>query len=217
MYSKCAISLLVLTGSVLADQSSYSSAGNQYAAPAASSGYGAPSGGGNNYAAPAASAGYAAPAAQSGYSAPAQSGYGAPAGGYDAPSAGYADYDTGYGYEETAAAPTSSGGLDPLAFIEEFIPLFLVVIAAVIAAGLLGPLFSQLLMLLVALLPGALSIKAPIIQAILGPFNLGLCNINANAAPTLVTGRSMDGFEDNEYSNYIQLFDTVYQMIMSKF
>ena len=213
MYSKCAISLLVLTGGVLADQSSYSSAGNQYAAPAASSGYGAPSGGGNNYAAPAASAGYAAPAASAGYSAPAQSGYGAPAGGYDAPSAGYADYDTGYGYEETAAAPTSSGGLDPLAFIEEFIPLFLVVIAAVIAAGLLGPLFSQLLMLLVALLPGALNLKAPIINAILNPFNLTLCS-TANGAITAVTGRSL---EDNEYSNYIQLFQTTYDLLMSKF
>jgi hypothetical protein len=221
MYSKCAISLLVLTGGVLADQSSYSSAGNSYAAPAASSGYNAPSGGGNSYAAPsgggnsyAAPSGggnnYAAPAASAGYSAPTQTGYGVIQPSYTAPAA---PYDVGaYDYIEPLEE-SAEGGAD--FSLESIIPLFLVVLAAVILAGLLGPLFSQLLMLVVALFPAALSIKAPIIQAILNPFNLGLCNIVAGNPPTLVMGRSLEDSDLNpEYVQYINLFMDSYSYIM---
>ena len=67
--------------------------------------------------------------------------------------------------------------------ITDFLPLFVVVFAAIILAQLLSPLFLQLLGLLVGVLPLALSVKRPIIDAILAPFNLQLCDLTT-------TGRS---------------------------
>jgi len=69
-------------------------------------------------------------------------------------------------------------------------------------------------MLLVGLAPGALNIKAPIINAILNPFNLVLCQTSANAAPVALTGR---GFQDAWGINgqYLQLFFDAYDTILS--
>lgn len=133
----------------------------------------------------------------------AASGYGAPSGGYGAPTGptggqqGYEaqpsyDYDQG-GYE----AQATDGGDDLGAKLGELIPLFIAVFAAIILAQLLAPLLMQLLMLLVGILPMALNIKAPIINALLNPFGLSLCSIAApasTAAPAIfpAAGRSMD-------------------------
>ena len=132
----------------------------------------------------------------------AASGYGAPSGGYGAPTGptggqsydpqpAYADYDT-QGYE----AQATDGGDDLGAKLGELIPLFIAVFAAIILAQLLAPLLMQLLMLLVGILPMALNIKAPIINALLNPFGLSLCSIAAPAsaaAPAIFpAGRSMD-------------------------
>lgn len=226
MYTKCALSLLVLTGGALADQSSYGAAGNSYAAPAAQNSYAAPAAG-NSYAAPAAQNSYAAPAAQNNYAAPAQSqsGYGAPSGtgggSYAAPAVSYSTgsgpsaggYDD-YGGSSYGAPATGTGEEGGVGFsLEEIIPLFLVVLAAVILAGLLGPLFSQFLMLLVALAPAALNVKAPIVNAILAPFNLILCQTDPANPPVAVTGRSFDEWEMD--TTYIQLFFNAYDMIMA--
>lgn len=225
MYTKCALSLLVLTGGVLAeaDQSSYAAAGNSYAAPAQQNSYAAPAAG-NSYAAPAAQNNYAAPAAQNSYAAPApsQSGYGAPTGGssYQAPAVSYpsaSGYESPDYYDSSSyGAPqaTGTGEEGGVGFsLEEIIPLFLVVLAAVVLAGLLGPLFSQFLMLFVALAPAALNVKAPIVNAILAPFNLILCATSATGTPTPVTGRSFDEWEMD--TTYIQLFFNAYDMIMA--
>ena len=222
MYTKCALSLLLLTGCVLADQSSYSAAGNSYAAPAAQNSYAAPAAG-NSYAAPATNNNYAAPAAQNSYAAPAPagSGYGAPSasggGSYSAPAVSYGATGTGpSGYDYGGYdAPTATGEEGGVGFnLEEIIPLFLVVLAAIILAGILGPLFSSFLMLLVALAPAALNVKAPIINAILAPFNLVLCSTTVAGAPTVVSGRSLDEWEMD--TTYIQLFFNAYDMIMGK-
>lgn len=68
------------------------------------------------------------------------------------------------------------GGLD-LSKLTELLPLFIVVFAAIILAQLLSPLFLQLLGLLVGVLPMALSVKRPIIDAVLAPFGLQLCDL----------------------------------------
>jgi len=147
--------------------------------------------------------------ADGGYSAPSsdpQAGYGAPTGGYQEPQAGYGTpsgggYDapqTGYGdYDQVSYQETDEGGDDIGAKLAELIPLFIAVFAAIILAQLLGPLLLQLLGLLVGILPMALNIKAPIINAILGPFGLSLCSIAAPAsaaAPVVFpAGRSLEG------------------------
>lgn len=95
------------------------------------------------------------------------SGYGAPTGGYDAPAQTY-DY----------APAVEDSGLD-LGKLGELLPLFLAVFAAIILAQILGPLLLQLLALLVGVLPLALSIKAPLVNAILAPFNLVLAEFPA--------------------------------------
>merc|ERR1712223_229579 len=113
-----------------------------------------------------------------GYGAPSGGGYDAPT-GYDAPQAGYGDYDQG-GYELA-----DEGGDDIGAKLGELIPLFLVVFAAIILAQLLAPLLLSLLGIVVGILPMALSIKAPIVNLILAPFNLQLCTPGVGgAAPT---------------------------------
>ena len=125
----------------------------------------------------------AAPSA--GYAAP-DAGYGAPSGGYDEPS-----YSSGGGYEDYGYEDDSKFDLSKL---EELLPLFLAVIVAIIAAQLLSPLLSQLLVLVVGILPMALNIKAPIINMLLGPFNLALCTPVAGGTPTLfpaTSGRSL--------------------------
>merc|ERR1711973_530485 len=152
MYIKCASALLRLVGAVLCDNSGYSApAQNSYSAPAQ-----------NSYSAP----------AQNGYSAPAQTGYGATGGAsYAAPDSGYGAPAYDYGY----TAPEDEGGLS-LGKLEELLPLFLAVLAAIILASLLSPLLSQLFVIIVGLLPMALNIKAPIVNALLAPLGFTLCN-----------------------------------------
>merc|ERR1712158_136332 len=94
-----------------------------------------------------------------GYGAPSGGGYDAPT-GYDAPQAGYGDYDQG-GYELA-----DEGGDDIGAKLGELIPL-----------------------ILVGILPMALSIKAPIVNLILNPFGLQLCT---TAAVPVAFPRSID-------------------------
>jgi len=122
--------------------------------------------------------------AQSGYGAP-SSGYGAPSGssGYAVPQDSYESYD----YSNYAPAQ-EDGGLDIGGKLEELLPLFIAVFAAIILAQLLAPLLLQLLTLVVGILPMALSVKAPIINALLAPFQLQLCNTDGTA----FTGRSFD-------------------------
>lgn len=114
--------------------------------------YGAPTGGSASYSSP-------------------DTGYGAPDDSYSS-AQGYYDYDQGY-------SPSQDDlGFD-LGQIGDFIPLFVVVFAAIILAQLLSPLFLQLLMVLMGIVPMALNVKRPIIDAILAPFNLQLCNCPA--------------------------------------
>lgn len=171
-------------------------------------GDGAGHGGGHQHA-PAPS-GYAAPAQSSGYAAPAQSGYGGyetGATGYDAPA-----YD--YGYQ----APEESG-LD-LSKLEELLPLFLAVLAAIILAQLLLPFLSQIFVVLIGLLPMALNIKAPIINAILGPFGLTLCSPTNPPTVFPAAGRSMGeefGLSPETAQILQDTFSTVVETIQSQY
>merc|ERR1719166_840889 len=103
--------------------------------------------------------------------APAASGYGAPT--------GYAAPDDSYGYDQYSYAPVAEDEGFGLGKLEELLPLFLIVLAAIILGQLLSPLLAQLAVILVGILPLALGIKAPIVNAILAPFGLSLCDITA--------------------------------------
>ena len=114
--------------------------------------------------------------ADSGYDAPStgydSNSYAAPsATGYSAPSASY-DYGGYDGY----AAVQEDGGLD-LSKLTSLVPIFVVVFAAIILAQLIAPLFTQLLSLILMVIPGALSFKAPIINVLLNPLGLQLCDL----------------------------------------
>jgi len=132
--------------------------------------------------------------AQSGYGAPAQSGYGAPSGGsaYAAPSGGGQSYES-YDYGSYAPAQ-EDGGLDLGAKLEELLPLFIAVFAAIILAQLLLPLLLQLLTLFVGIVPMGLSLKAPIINALLAPFSLQLCNLDGTPFPRSFDSESFRSF-----------------------
>jgi len=122
-----------------------------------------------------------AKADQSGYSAPASSGYAAPSyaaatgGGsaYAAPADDYAapQYDYSSGYQQV----DNGGGFD-LSSLEELLPLFVAVLGAIILAKLLAPFLVQLFVLIASLAPMGLELKAPIVNALLLPFGLTLCN-----------------------------------------
>ena len=60
--------------------------------------------------------------------------------------------------------------------IGDFIPQFIVVFASIILAQLLSPLLLQVLMAIMGIVPMAFSSKRPIIDAILAPFNMQLCD-----------------------------------------
>jgi hypothetical protein len=127
-----------------------------------------------------------------------QSSYGAPATGgsaYAAPATGYASPQTGYeqdytGYTAPTAPEPQGEGLDIFGKIEELLPLFVAVLAAIILAQILAPLLGGLLGLFVAILPGALTPKAIIINLILGFFGLQLCT-TASPPVAFPGGRSM--------------------------
>jgi len=131
--------------------------------------------------------------AQSSYGAP-QSGYGAPSGqggsAYAAPQEAYEYPD----YSYASAQAQEDGGLDIGAKLEELLPLFIAVFAAIILAQLLAPLLLQLLTLVVGILPMALSIKAPIINALLAPFSLQLCNTDGTPFPRSFSSESFRSF-----------------------
>jgi len=119
------------------------------------------------------SVGYGAPSSPSvDYGAP-QEGYGAPSTGYDAQ-----EYAAPTGYEYTAAQ--ESGDAFDLSKITELIPLFLAVFAAIIVAQLFAPLISMIFGAKVDLATGILAplsgAKRGLIDAILAPFGLMLCD-----------------------------------------
>jgi len=174
------VSIAVLIGSSLADQGAYSSYSQQaYARD------------GGAHTSPA-----------SGYGAP-DAGYGAPDAGYGAPDAGYGPPATGYGGPSyTVDGGSGFGDFDLGSLISDVLPIALVVFAALILASLLTPLLTQLLALLVGVLPLALGIKAPIVNALLAPWNLVLAQFPAGTtaaaaetAGTLTpfTGRAFSG------------------------
>ena len=132
--------------------------------------------------------------------------YAAPSGQeYDAyapPSTGYGEPSTSYdyGYDQGGYVATQDDGLD-LGKLTDLIPIFVVVFAAIILAQLIAPLFTSLFTLIVAIIPGTLSFKAPIINALLNAFNLQLCTTdNPPVAFTgrSFTGRDMEGIFDSE-------------------
>jgi len=98
----------------------------------------------------------------------------------------YGNYDGGY------VATQEDGGLD-LSKLGELIPLFLVVFAAIILAQMFSPLLTGILALFTGILPMALSVKAPIINAILNPLGLQLCDL---ATPPMPVGRSFDSISE---------------------
>ena len=133
-----------------------------------------------SYGAP--STGYASAPGDS-YAEP-QASYGATGGGYN----DYGNYDGGY------VATQEDGGLD-LSKLGELIPLFLVVFAAIILAQMFSPLLTGILALFTGILPMALSVKAPIINAILNPLGLQLCDLST--PPMAVPGgRSFDSISE---------------------
>ena len=156
--------------------------------------------------------------AQSGYGAP-SSGYGAPSGGsgYAVPQDSYESYD----YSNYAPAQ-EDGGLDIGGKLEELLPLFIAVFAAIILAQLLAPLLLQLLTLVVGILPMALSIKAPIINALLAPFQLQLCNTDGTAFPRSFDSESVrsflpEGISDDKIAIITQFAQEAIQSLTSKY
>merc|ERR1712079_277592 len=91
-----------------------------------------------------------------------------------------------YGYDQGGYGTAQEEGLD-LSKLTDLIPVFVVVFAAIILAQLVAPLFTSLLALVVAVIPGALGFKVPIINAPLNPFQLQLCDL---ATPPNQVGRS---------------------------
>merc|ERR1719295_1151918 len=110
--------------------------------------------------------------------------------GYSGPATGCAAPDDSYGYDQYSYAPAVEDEGFGLGKLEELLPLFLIVLAAIILGQLLSPLLAQLAVLLVGILPLALNIKAPIVNAILAPFGLTLCDITDPTPPVAVTGRA---------------------------
>lgn len=117
--------------------------------------------------------------------------------GYSAPSASY-----DYGFEQGGYAATQEDGLD-LGKLTDLIPIFVVVFAAIILAQLIAPLFAQLFALLLAIIPGTLSFKAPLINALIAPFNLQLCTTD-NPPVAFPTSR---GFSSRDLGKILGDFD----------
>jgi len=154
--------------------------------------------------------------------------YAAPSGQeYDAyapPSTGYGEPSTSYdyGYDQGGYVATQEDGLD-LGKLTDLIPIFVVVFAAIILAQLIAPLFTTLFTLIVAIIPGTLSFKAPIINALLNPFELQLCT--TDAVPVAFTGsrsfsaRDMEGVFDSQFfsSDKLNMLATVVDEAVNAF
>ena len=163
------------------------------------SGYGAPSG----YQP---SSGYGVP------SAPADN-YGVPDAGYGAPAVSYQDPGTGYG---APVAADDGGDLFNLDKILELLPFFLAVFAAILVAQLLAPLLTALS----GLLMPVGNLKIDLINFLLSPLNLAICNTNTNPitlAGTPPNGRSLaSGFNFSDPAYVDLLTNTLYEAIKSK-
>merc|ERR1719295_2262402 len=121
--------------------------------------------------------------------------------GYSGPATGCAAPDDSYGYDQYSYAPAVEDEGFGLGKLEELLPLFLIVLAAIILGQLLSPLLAQLAVILVGILPLALGIKAPIVNAILAPFGLSLSDITAGVnAPVAVPAAGRAFGEDFGFS-----------------
>lgn len=120
------------------------------------------------------------------YSAPTQTGYGAPDAGYGAPGTGYGTAPS-YGPEEE---------IDMGKMIKDLLPLFLAVFAAILLASLIGPLLAGLLGLLSPLLGPIGAGKASLANLVLNQFGLQLCDLGLNAFP----GRSFSRELSDDYN-----------------
>lgn len=137
-----------------------------------------------------------------GYAAPSQ-GYEQPSAGYGAPSASYGAPASDYGapvYEPSA--PSYAGddeGKFDLDKILELLPFFLAVFAAIIVAQLFAPLLGMLFDLKVGLLSPLAGTKLGLINSLLTPLNLAICDTSVNpivVAGTTTTGRGFDATND---------------------
>merc|ERR1719516_622257 len=111
--------------------------------------------------------------------------------------------------------------------MSDFLPILLTVLAALILASLLAPLLTQIGILLVGLLPLDLNIKAPIVNALLAPFNLVLASFpnpgTAAAGPlTPFTGRAfteraLQGFGLDMSEDQINIITNFLERAISSF
>jgi len=158
--------------------------------------------------------GYAAPAAASGYGAPAQS-YGAPADTYEQPS--YApsapSYNEPQGYADYSDEGTDLFKLDK---IVELIPFFLAVFAAIIVAQLFAPLLGMLFDAKLGLLAPFGCAKRDLINLVLAPLNLAICDISGTTPTTeCASKRSLaSGFFSD--SNTINIAQTLFDAAMER-
>merc|ERR1711983_725155 len=95
-------------------------------------------------------------------------------------------------------------------------------IPAMLLAQLLAPLLLQLLTLVVGILPMALSIKAPIINALLAPFQLQLCNTDGTAFPRSFDSESVrsflpEGISDDKIAIITQFAQEAIQSLTSAY
>merc|ERR1712240_660358 len=122
-----------------------------------------------------------------------QSGYGTPDAGYGTPDVSYGgDTQVSYDYDQQSYEATA-GGDDLFAKLGELLPLFIAVFAAIILAQLITQPLIHLLGLLVMLIPGSLALKAPLLNFLLGLFNLQLCQVAADGTLSAFGGRQFDG------------------------
>merc|ERR1711881_783594 len=120
-------------------------------------------------------------------------GYGTPDAGYGTPDVSYGgDTQVSYDYEQQSYE-ASTGGDDLFAKLGELLPLFIAVFAAIILAQLITQPLIHLLGLLVMLIPGSLALKAPLLNFLLGLFNLQLCQVAADGTLSAFGGKQFDG------------------------
>jgi hypothetical protein len=106
--------------------------------------------------------------------------------GSDTSAPGVDDYNYHHEIEEPS-------GFDFVGRALEAVPLFLAVLVAFLLAQVAAPWLAQLLLVAVSLVPIGLGYKAPLINALLLPFNLTLCT--TGAPPAVFTGTSITGRE----------------------
>ena len=110
------------------------------------------------------------------------------------------------------------GDFDPVKIVG-FIPTFVGVFASIILAQLLSPLMSQLLMSVLGFVPMALSSKRPIIDAILAPFDLMLCD-RPGGRSFSDSFRSLErelGWSETQANMAATFAETAFETISSKY